>query len=171
MNDERQTASSREPQFRRGLLRRISVVVIFYVISVAVLYCHMVVWPIRFQEGDVAGYSVLAPIDFSYVDEPRLHELTGSARTAGQVQIIDQQMGEQALLRLSGFQDDLAALQQRIAAQELTTAQTSTRIEEVSNRYQLEPSVVEELLRLPPDELMLLLAETQERLASQMRGR
>src|SRR5688572_15279993 len=89
-----------------SLTRRISVVVLFWLLAVTLLYIHLIAIPHRFVLGQMIPYSILSPIDYNYEDKEKLSQLTG-LESDEIIAVVNPDFGDQALKRLTDFRRDI----------------------------------------------------------------
>ncbi len=91
----------------------------FFVVTMAMLYVHLVVWPQEFKEGQIVPYTVFSPISFKYQDSGKLEQFMGSAADNENSWIIDEAMKVEALERLAQFRTDFMQLRAKASGASL----------------------------------------------------
>lgn len=91
-------------------MRRLGIVCAFCILSAAVLYAHLVLWPVGFELNQAAPFTITSPITFSYTDPEILADLSGHAEEGAPVRLVDPEALKQARARLLAFADDVEAI-------------------------------------------------------------
>ncbi len=116
---------------------------VFFLGVLAVLYVHIVVWPVRFTPGQVVPYDIIAPMAAEYLDTTALSKL----QAEGPASIIDTRVKETVLLNLSDFFSELRATR-------LEVKEPAQQVERLAASYPV-----------PSDAIALLLTHSDEDLA------
>jgi len=114
----------------------------FFLGVLAVLYVHIVVWPVRFTPGQVVPYDIIAPMATEYLDTTELAAL----QAEGKASIIDTRVKENALLNLSAFFPDLRAIR-------LEESEPTQQVEELAAKYPVPSDVIALLLTYSDEDL------------------
>jgi len=125
-----------------GALWRVLWGLTFFLGVLAVLYVHIVVWPVRYTPGQVVPYDIIAPMATEYLDTTELAAL----RTEGTTSIIDTRVKENALLNLSDFFTDLRAIR-------LEGAEPTQQVAELAADYPVPGDVIALLLTYSDEDL------------------
>lgn len=125
-----------------GALWRVLWGLAFFLGVLAVLYAHIVVWPVRFTPGQVVPYDILAPMAAEYLDTTELAAL----RTEGTTSIIDTRVKENTLLNLSDFFNDLRTIR-------LEESEPTQQVEELAAGYPVPGDVIALLLTYSDEDL------------------
>ena len=126
----------------RGALWRVLWGLIFFLGVLAVLYAHIVVWPVRLTPGQVVPYDIIAPMATEYLDTTELAAL----RTEGTTSIIDTRVKENTLLNLSDFFTDLRTIR-------LEGTEPTQQVEELAAVYPVPGDVIALLLTYSDEDL------------------
>ncbi len=115
---------------------------VFYVGTLALLYAHIVVWPVQLYVGQVIPYDIISPSDASYIDTAERAKLQAS----GKASILDPRVADQAQYRLAGFFADLRTAR-------VQGGDPTAQIEKLATDYPVPSDIVALLLTLPDKEL------------------
>lgn len=114
----------------------------FYIGILALLYAHIIVWPVRLTVGQVVPYDITSPMDASYIDSAELAKL----KTSGKASIIDTRIADQAQMKLAAFFADARKAR-------LEGGAPAKQVEKLAADYPLPGSLIALLLTLPDKEL------------------
>lgn len=127
-------------------LQRLGVALVFYLLAMAVLYGHIVIWPLQYQVGQIMPYTVFSPISFNYTDSQKERELTGNATGGAERWIVDPTVHQHALESFDRFHGELGQLRQkalRQPEQSARSAETDDAIHALAKQHQLDPHFME----------------------------
>lgn len=143
----------------------------FFVVTMALLYVHLIVWPQEFKEGQVVPYTVFSPITFKYQDSGKLEQFTGSAAEVENSWIIDSSIKEQALEQLAQFQTDFVALRVKASGASLEDPDVRPDFMELSLTHGLSPKILPAFLVYTDDHLDQIFSAAETALDQTMSGR
>lgn len=154
----------------RSRIRRVVLVALMWLLTLVVLYVHLIAWPHRFQLGQMVPYTIFAPIDFTFQDDEKLAELTGNLSRDEVVKEVDDTFKQQSLRRLETFRADLRTLKAATTGLELSNPRAQELINALADQYQLEPRVVFNFLNYTPERLTQIFADAQRQIDERMSG-
>jgi len=133
-----------ESKFSVGRLPRLLAVALFFALAMLVLYCHLVLWPQQLQVGQIAPYTIFAPVTFVFTDEEKLAELRGLNK-GEQLAVLDPAQREAALDSFAAFQREFYDLRARLAVP-ISSSDADAAIEDLATKYGIEKRVLVALL-------------------------
>jgi cyclic-di-AMP phosphodiesterase PgpH len=167
VNGHRRLAS-REALLYSGRLPRLLAACASYAVAMLVLYTHLVLWPQQFREGQIAPYTIFAPVSFIFTDPVKLKNLTGATGSAGDYSVLDPAAADTVQQNFTLFEAELLDLRAQCASGSIKGLERDNAAHDLELRYGLRASAVTTLLDFSEAQLTALLAEQDDRLASEM---
>lgn len=152
----------------RGQLRSLTIIVLFYIVALAVLFGHLQVWPQQFQVGQVVPYTIFAPVTFDYEDSATLAELTGSVGEGEPYNFVDTTKQDQALARFTSFKQEFFALRQSLAKEAAIGNEGASRIASLGRQFGLHETIIGNFLNYKDDRLNHVFAAAESKLREEM---
>ncbi len=148
--------------------RGIVALLFFFFLALGIAYVHLILHQQVFREGLIAPYTVITPIEISYVDRDKLAELSGQSSDGQEYVVIDPAMSEKASERLATFESDLLALQRELGRLDPESSQASAKVENLSSRFKLDRSYVINLLNYKSEDIRDVFSAADRRLRQRM---
>lgn len=165
-NGNKRKSDSEQRLSTRGM-SRILAVAAFYGITMVVLYGHLVIWPQFFQVGQIAAYTIFAPVSFVFTDVERLEELRGLSQ-GDELVVLEPAKEELCLQRLAEFRQDLAKLRADYAQLARDTDHANAELAALAQKFGLEKHIVSSLLSFEQQRVDTILTSAAESIASDM---
>src|SRR5688500_11082028 len=118
--------------------RRVSVVVLYWLLCVTLLYLHLISIPPRFVHGQMVTVNILAPIEYNNEDKEKLTQLPGLSSDEI-IAVVNPDFAEQALRRLTDFRRDIDNIRRATEQLELSNPRAQELMADTADRFQLEP--------------------------------
>ena len=147
---------------------RVLVSCLFFTITMAALYTHLMVVPQEFRENQVVPFTIYAPVTFDYEDSQKLAELTGNLVEGQAIQRFDTSKKEVALADFESFQKDFDDLRRNLSRLK-DDDQTSTElIDRLSKKFTIQQTVIDRFLHYDDDRLTKIFANASDQLTQDM---
>ncbi|MDQ3024034.1 MAG: hypothetical protein M3R04_06595, partial [bacterium] len=166
-HDERLQSRSAGRSTAASRTRRISIVVLFWLLAIAILYVHLIGLPHRLVAGQLVPYNVMAPIDYNYLDREKLSQLSG-LNNDEIIAVVNPDFADNALRQLGDFHNDLDNLRRSTAQLDPGNPRSHGLVNTTAERYLLEPQVVVRLLALDAPALEDAMSQASALLLEQM---
>jgi cyclic-di-AMP phosphodiesterase PgpH len=151
-----------------GQLQRLMLLLVCFTAVIAILYCHLIIWPQAFHEGQVAPYTIFAPVMFVYEDTDLLASMSGGGQ--GVQWAVDFSRKQEALDRLDVFCSSLRKLRQQYLHAQPNDPELKGRTSELADATGVDLVVILALLRLDDAGLRAALDAAKIELAKMMDG-
>ncbi|MCC7477622.1 HDIG domain-containing protein [bacterium] len=148
--------------------RGVVALLVFFVAAALLVYIHLVLHPMVFREGLIAPYTVITPIEISYIDSEKLAELSGQSAEGQEFVVIDPAVTEKSSARLEAFRTELLALQKELGRLNPESSQASAKVQNLAGGYKLDASYVINLLNYKPEDIRDVFAAAERRLRQRM---
>jgi hypothetical protein len=160
---------NRPPALRERLLRVLLLSTCFATVML-VLYAHLIVWPQQFRAGQVAPYTIFAPVAFIFEDRQLLERMTGSSEGNAVHLAVDLRRREETLARFDEFAAELKALRQAWIHGGAANAEAEARTEQLASDFAVDLLAVKSLLRRDEGAERQALETARGKLDSEMGG-
>jgi cyclic-di-AMP phosphodiesterase PgpH len=147
--------------------RRVSVVVLFWLLVSALLYIHLVAVPSSLTLGQMVPYNILAPIDYNYLDKDRLSQLTG-LDSDEIIAVVNPDFAAQAEKRLEEFRRDVDNIRRVTDQLELSHPRAQQMISAAAGRYNVDATTIFALVGMDKLTFNDALSQARELLSEQM---
>lgn len=149
-------------------LQRVILLVACFSVVMLILYGHLIIWPQTFREGQIAPYTIFAPVMFVYEDADLLASMSGGQQSVQWA--IDFSRKQESLDRLEEFTAALRKLRQQYLHAKPTDKVLKTRTDELAENYGVDLVVIIALLRLEDQDLQAALDAARVETAKMMDG-
>jgi putative nucleotidyltransferase with HDIG domain len=150
-------------------VRRLLVGLGFYATVMAVLYLHLVVWPLRYESGQTVPFTIFSPITFDYLDRAKQDELSGHTSLNQMRWLVNPQAEAEALREFDTFLTQVQVVRED-RGDVGPPADTDSELAHLAKVYNLDPRLLAAVLDLPDAQFAESMKVARAQLERQMDG-